>query len=100
MRLANEVMVIIEEIDRNKLCHSEPSGSRDGMGQVLPRKIVDFDSGQDARKDLVTEQRRCDQAHGARSFTVRLPDDRLEFLLTIAIFFVLLLGLYVGLIAF
>ena len=92
-------MVIIEEIDRNKLCHSEPSGSRDGMGQV-PRKIVDFDSWpQDARKGLVREQRRCGQAHGARSFTVRLPDDRLEFLLTIAIFFALLIGLYVGLIA-
>ena len=97
-------MVIIEEIDRNKLCHSEPSDSRDGMGQV-PQKIVDFDSWpQDARKGLVScprnrEQRRCDQAHGARSFTVRLPDDRLEFLLTIAIFFALLLGLYVGLIA-
>ena len=93
-------MAIIEEAGRNKLCHAEPSGSRDGMGQVLPRKIVNFDSGpQDVRKELVNEQRRCGQAHGARSFTVRLPDDRLEFLLTIAIFFALLLGLYVGLIA-
>jgi hypothetical protein len=182
-------MVIIEEIDRNKLCHPEPSDSGDGMDQVLPRKFVDFDSGpQDARKGLVSwprnnmpfvaikmgrrqgarsgaylnryvtdeqcsrrpifiatlraapswlffrvarslridpdmlvdsrlekqptdlrrktcyfgdrtlikEQRGCGQAHGARSFTVRLPDDRLNFLLTIAIFFALLLGLYVG----
>jgi len=65
------------------------------MSQAPPRRIVDFDSGQDARR----ERGRCGQAHGARSFTVRLPDDRLEFLLTIAIFFALLLGLYVGLIA-
>ena len=85
-------MVIIEKIDGNKLCPSEPSGPKDGMGQVLRRKILDFDSGPQ-------EQRRCGQAHGARSFTVRLPDDRLEFLLTIAIFFALLFGLYVGLIA-
>jgi hypothetical protein len=94
------LMVIIEKIDRNKLGHPESPDSRDNAGQVPSRKIVDFHWGpQAARKGVVRERARCGQADGARSFTVRLPDDRLEFLLTIAIFFALLLGLYVGLIA-
>lgn len=94
-------MVIIEEIDRNKPGHPEPSDSGNGMDKVLPQKIIDFDSGsQNAGEDLVREREECSQAHGASSFTVRLPDDRTEFLLTIAISFALLLGFYVGLIGF
>ena len=94
-------MAIIEEIDRKKPGHREPSDSGNGMDKVLPQKIIDFDSGsQNAGKNLVRERGGFSQAHGASSVTVRLPDDRIEFLLTIAIFFALLLGLYVGLIGF
>jgi len=71
---------------------------RDVPDEVPTQRIINFESGRKAleKGPLKEEQSR---ARLERSpLQGRLPEDWLEFLLRIALFFALLLGLYVGLI--
>jgi hypothetical protein len=92
-------MVIIDRTNRNKLANAEVSASGDGPDDVSSQKIVDFESGRKALEKgaLDEEQSRARLVESIR-LPGRLSGDWLEFSLTMAIFFALLLGLYVGLI--
>ena len=91
-------MVIIDRTNRNKLANAEGSASGDGPDDVPSQKIVDFESGRKAlEKGALEEQSRARLVERIR-LPARLSGDWLEFSLTMAIFFALLLGLYVGLI--
>ena len=91
-------MVIIDRTNRNKLANAEGSASGDGPDDVPSQKIVDFESGRKAlEKGALEEQSRARLVERIR-LPGRLSGDWLEFSLTMAIFFALLLGLYVGLI--
>jgi hypothetical protein len=91
-------MVIIEERNRNKLGNPERPDSGKGTDE-MPQKIVDFELGRKTLENawLEKEQIRARLVERCR-LPGRLPDDWLEFSLTIAMFFALLLGFYVGLI--
>jgi hypothetical protein len=64
----------------------------------MPQKIIDFESGRKVleRAWLEKEQIRARLVKRSR-LPGSLPDDWLEFSLTIAMFFALLLGFYAGL---
>jgi hypothetical protein len=99
MSQQKRVMVIIDRTNRNKLANAEGSASGDGPDDVPSQKIVDFESGRKALEKgaLDEEQSRARLVERIR-LPGRLSGDWLEFSLTMAIFFALLLGLYVGLI--
>jgi hypothetical protein len=76
------------------------TGSGEGPDKVSPQKIIDFESGRKAlEKARLEKEQSCARLVERSRFRGRLPDDWLEFLLTLTLFFALLLGLYVGLIA-
>jgi hypothetical protein len=88
-------MVIIGSTDKNKRGERERSMAPEA---VLTSKIINFEQGRKAlEKDALGRAESCevDKEH---SFAGGLPYDRSELLLTMAILFALLLGLYVGLI--
>jgi hypothetical protein len=91
-------MVFVGETNRNKLANAERSASGEGPDKLLSHKFLDFESGRKAlEKGLFKEEEsRADLVERIR--LLRLSDDLLEYSLTMAIFFALLLGLYVGLI--
>jgi hypothetical protein len=92
-------MVIVDRTNRNKLANAEGSASGDGPDDVPSQKIVDFESGRKALEKgaLDEEQSRARLVERIR-LPGGLPDDRFELLITMAMVFALLLGLYVGLI--
>ena len=89
----------MEETNRNMLKNPERRTLRDVPDEVPTQRIINFESGRKAleKGPLKEEQSRArlverSPLHG------RLPEDWLEFLLRIALFFALLLGLYGALI--
>jgi hypothetical protein len=89
-------MVIIDRTNRNKLANAEGSASGDGPDDVPSQKIVDFESGRYAlEKGALDEQQSRARLVERIRLPGRLSGDWLEFSLTMAIFFALLLGLYV-----
>ena len=92
-------MVIIDETNRNKRGNPERSDSEEDPDELPPQKIIDFESERRTLEKawLENEQIRA-RLLELRGSRWRLPADWLEFLLTIAMFFALLLGFYVGLI--
>jgi hypothetical protein len=89
----------MEEVNRNTLNNLERRTLRDVPDEVPTQTIIYFESGRKAleRARLEEEQSRATLLERS-PLQGRLPEDWLEFLLTIALFFALLLGLYVGLI--
>ena len=89
-------MVIIRETNKNRLGNRE---RRRAPREVSTPKIIDFELGRKALEKgaLAEEQSRARLAERIR-LPEGLPDDWSELLLTMAMFFALLLGLYVGLI--
>jgi hypothetical protein len=92
-------MVVMDRTNRNELANAGDLASGDGPDDVLSQKIFDFQSGRKAleKGTLDEEQSRARLVERIRLLG-RLSGDWLEFFLTMAIFFALLLGLYVGLI--
>jgi hypothetical protein len=91
-------MVIVEEANRNKLASAERCASGEGPDKLPSHKVIDFKAG---RKALENGRLKEEQSRARLAERVRLPTlsgDLLEFALTMAIFFALLFGLYVGLI--
>ena len=91
-------MAIIEETDKSKRGERERWMAPEVSKAVLTPKIINFEQGRKAlEKDALGRAESCevDKEH---SFARGLPYDRSELLLTMAILFALLLGLYVGLI--
>jgi hypothetical protein len=91
-------MVIIDKTNRNKLANAERSASGERPDEIPSQKVVDFESG---RKALEKGHLKEEQSRARLVERIRLPrlsGDWLEFSLTMAMFFALLLGLYVGLI--
>jgi hypothetical protein len=91
-------MVFVGETNRNKLANAERSASREGPDKLPSHKVIDFEAG---RKALEKGRIKEEQSRARLVERIRLPrlsSDLLEFLLTMAMFFALLLGLYVGLI--
>lgn len=91
-------MVIIKETNKNKLGNRERRITREVFKEVSTPKIIDFELGRKALEKgaLGEEQSRARLVE--RIHLPRLSDDLLELALTMAIFFALALGLYVGLI--
>jgi len=91
-------MVIIKETNENKLGNRERRRAPEVFKDLTP-KIIDFEIGRKALEKGALER---EQGRARRAKRVRLPrrllDDWFELLLTMAMFFALLLGLYVGLI--
>jgi hypothetical protein len=89
-------MVIIRETNKNRLGNRE---RRRAPREVSTPKIIDFELGRKALEKGALEE---EQSRARLMERIRLPGrlsgDWLEFSLTMAIFFALLLGLYVGLI--
>lgn len=72
---------------------------RDVPDEVPTQRIIYFESGRKAPEKARLEEERSRVMLVERSrLEGRLPEDWLEFLLTIALFFALLLGLYGALI--
>jgi hypothetical protein len=90
-------MVIIEERNRNKLGNPERPDSGKGTDEMPPQKIIDFESGRKTLEKAWLEKEQI-RARLVERSPGKLADDWLEFSLTIAMFFALLLGFYVGLI--
>jgi hypothetical protein len=89
----------MEEANRNKLNNLERRTLRDVPDEVPTQTIINFESGRKALEKARLEEEQSRATLVERSpLQGRLPEDWLEFLLTIALFFALLLGLYVGLI--
>ena len=92
-------MTIIEETKKSQSGNSERRGVEEAADKVPTQTIIDFESGRKAleRAQLEEGQRRSAQlGHGRLPW--RLPEDWLEFVVTMALFFALLFGVYVGLI--
>jgi hypothetical protein len=88
----------MEERNGNMLKNPERRTLRDVPDEVPTQRIINFESG---RKALEKGPLKEEQSRARRVERIRLPrlsGDWLEFSLTMAIFFALLLGLYVGLI--
>jgi hypothetical protein len=91
-------MVIVGKTNRNKLANAERSASGERPDKLPSHKVIDFDAG---RKALEKGRLKEEQSRASLVERIRLPrlsGDLLAFLLTMALFFALLLGLYVGLI--
>ena len=94
----SSVMVIVGETNRNKLGTLKRSSSGEGPDKVPPQKIIDFESGRKALEKARLEKEQSCAKLVERIRLPRLSSDLLEFWLTMAIFFALLLGLGVALI--
>ena len=90
-------MAIIEETDKSKRGERERWMAPEVSKAVLTPKIINCEQGRKAleKRALEEEQSEVDKEH---SFARGLPYDWSELLLTMAMLFALLLGLYVGLI--
>ena len=91
-------MEIVGETNRNKFANAERSASGEGPDKLLSHKVIDFEAG---RKALEKDRLKEEQSRARLVKRIRLPrlsGDLLDFALTMALFFALLLGLYVGLI--
>lgn len=92
-------MVIVGKTNRNKLANAERSALGEGPDKLPSHKDIDFDAGsQGAGKGRLKGRAKSCEAGGAHSFTEVNRAICFEVSLTMAIFFALLLGLYVGLI--
>jgi hypothetical protein len=92
-----EFMVIIEQTDKSKRGERERLIGSAALEGVLNQKIINFEQGRRALEKGVEEQNHRRLIKGIR-FPGGRPYDWLELLLTMAMLFALLLGLYVGLI--
>jgi len=92
-------MITIEETDKNQSESSGRRGLEDAADKIASRTIINFESARKALERARSEesQRRSALLEQGRLFW-RLPDDRLEFAVTMALFFALLFGFYVWLI--
>ena len=92
-------MVVIVETNNNKTENSERQGLGEAPDEVATQKIINFESGPKAleKARLEEEQSRAMLVERNR-IQERPPEDWTEFVLTIALCFALLLGLYIGLI--
>ena len=92
-------MVIIKTTNKTKLRKRERRRAREVFKEVSTPKIIDFELGRKALEKSALEE---EQSRARLMERIRLPGrlsgDWLEFSLTMAMFFALLLGLYVGLI--
>ena len=92
-------MVIIKAKNQNKLGNREPCRTREVFKEVSTPKIIDFPLGRKALEKGVLDE---EQSRARLVERIRLPGrlsgDWLEFSLTMAMFFALLLGLYLDLI--
>ncbi len=92
--------MIIEGANKRKLQDRKLRNFGEVFEEHPPRNIIDFESGRKALKkvDFDDEQNRVGlmERIGVPS---RLPEDWLEFLLTVVFFVVLLLGLVGGVVA-
>jgi hypothetical protein len=91
------LMMIIEEANESKLQDCELRSLEEVFEKDPTRNIIDFESDRTAREkdDFDDEQNRVmlmERSH----VPSRLPEDWLEFLLTVVLFVVLLLGLVGG----
>src|SRR5260370_32165657 len=93
------LMVIIKETSKNKLGNRERRRVREIFKEVSYPKIIDFELGRKAlEKDALEEEQSRARLKERICLPGGLPDHWFELLLTMAMFFALLLGLYVGLI--
>ena len=89
-------MALIEKTNNDKTANFELRGL--GQADEVPtQRIINFESGRKALEKawFEEEQSRAMLVERTR-LPRRLPEDWLEFLLTMALFFAVLLGLYVG----
>ena len=92
-------MKIIHKSEKSRAKSVEGRGVQEAAGNLLIRTIIDFESGRKALEKIRLEEEQSRRTLVKRSrLQGSLGEDRLEFLLTIALVFALLLGLYVGLI--
>ena len=93
-------MTIIEETKKNQWKNAERRGEEEAADKIPTQTIIDFEFGRKAleRARLEEGQRRAALLEHSR-LPWRLPEDWLEFVATMALFFALLFGLYVGLIS-
>jgi hypothetical protein len=92
-------MVIIKETSKNKLENRERRRVREIFKEVSTPKIIDFELGRKAlEKDALEEEQSRARLKERICLPGGLPDHWFELLLTMAMFFALLLGLYVALI--
>ena len=92
-------MVIIRETNQNRLGNRQQRRGREVFKEVSTPKIIDLELGRKALEKGALEE---EQSRARLMERIRLPgglpDHWFELLLTITMFFALLLGLYVGLI--
>jgi hypothetical protein len=98
-RAKREFMVIIEGTDKSKREERERWMAPEVSRSVLTPKIINFEQGRKALEKGAAEE---EQSRVRMTKSIRLPGglpyDWSELLLTMAMLFALLLGLYVGLI--
>jgi hypothetical protein len=88
----------MEEANRNELNCLDRRTLRDVSDEVPAQTIINFESGRKAlEKARLEEEQIRARLVGRSPSQGRLPEDWPEFLLTIVLFFALLLGLCVGL---
>jgi hypothetical protein len=90
-------MVIVEETDKSKREEREQLIGSAALEGILNPKIINFEQGRRALEKGAEEQNHRRLIKGIR-FPGSGPYDWSELLLTMAMLFALLLGLYVGLI--
>jgi hypothetical protein len=92
-------MVIIQETDKSKRGERERWMAPEVSKPVLTPKIINFEQGRKALEKGALEEEQS-RVRLTKSIGLRggLPYDWSELLLTMAMLFALLLGLYVGLI--
>jgi hypothetical protein len=89
----------MKEANRNKLSNLERRTLRDVSDEGSTQTIINFESGRKAlEKARLEEQQSRAMLVEHRPSQRRQTEDWLEFSLMIALFFALLLGLYLGLI--
>ena len=92
-------MIIINETNKNKLGNQERRRAHEVFKEVLTPKIIDFELDRKAlEKDALEEEQSRARLIERIRLPGGLPDHWFELLLTMAMFFALLLSLYVGLI--
>ena len=93
------LMVIIKEKSKNKLGNRERRRVREIFKEVSTPKIIHFELGRKAlEKDALEEEQSRARLKERICLPGGMPDHWFELLLTMAMFFALLLGLYVALI--
>lgn len=92
-------MTSIEETKKNQSETSERRGVEEAADELPTQTIINFESGRKALERARLEEGQSRAALLERSrLPLRLPEDWLEFVVTMALFFALLLGVYVGVI--